>query len=298
MPDRARADGGQREHSARAHGVAQRAQQGQELHVAVVDRLDVEVDAVEALVHEAADLGHDPLALGEVGEVHGPRAVPLVARPASPPTQGSTRRSGATRRADGEEGAHLLAVVGRQLPPGVEGDQVRVRVARSPAAAASRTGPPSPRLGVGLLEPAVLEPDRVAVVVEGVGVGVARRDVGEVDEPAPPTRAARGRRARHATPSRLTPSSAGGRPPPRRGVARGSGSRGPRPAPSALSRSRAAPERRRRGGPYAPPRHLDLAEARRRRRGDGAAARLAASRAARRRSGVAPGPGVGLLLRR
>ncbi len=37
-------------------------------------------------------------------------------------------------------------------------------------------------LGLGLLEPAVLEPDGVAVVVEGMGCGVAGRSEGEERE--------------------------------------------------------------------------------------------------------------------
>ena len=68
-------------------------------HVAVVHRLDVEVDAVEALVHEAAALGHDALALAEVAQVERPGPRRAGSRTRRPPTQGSTFSPGATRRA-------------------------------------------------------------------------------------------------------------------------------------------------------------------------------------------------------
>jgi hypothetical protein len=74
------------------------------------------VDAVEALVHEAAALGHDALALAEVAEVDRARTAALVAHAqAADPGQDLHVRGHLARA--GQEGAHLLAVVEEEAGP-------------------------------------------------------------------------------------------------------------------------------------------------------------------------------------
>jgi hypothetical protein len=85
------------------------------------------VHAVEALVDEPAHLGHDPLALLQVDELDRPRPLALVALAQAPdPRQQLELGRHAPRR--GQERAHLLARVRRQLARRVERDQVRVGV--------------------------------------------------------------------------------------------------------------------------------------------------------------------------
>ena len=100
--------------------VRMRAQQGQEVHVAVADGLDVDVDAVEALVDQAAALRHDALALSHVREVQGPLDGALVAdaQPADP-RQHLHLRGHAARH--GEEAPHLLAAVDGERPAASKG---------------------------------------------------------------------------------------------------------------------------------------------------------------------------------
>ena len=107
---------------------AQRAQQGQELDVAVGDRLDVDVDAVEALVHQAAALGHDALPLAEVGEVERARRCAgsrrAGRRPRAGPSCPAPRRRAAARK------RRICSRLWRgSRPARVEGDEVRVDVA-------------------------------------------------------------------------------------------------------------------------------------------------------------------------
>ncbi len=165
---------------ARADRRAQRPQERQVLVVAVVDRLHVEVHAVEALVHEAPRLRHHALPLREVAELDRSRALPLVSLPqAADPRQHP--QLGGDAAGGGEEGAHLLAVVRGEPARRVEGDDVRVDVGDA-VRAQPREERLHRRLGLATLQPAVLEPHRVAVVVEGVGGDVAHRGEGEVQE--------------------------------------------------------------------------------------------------------------------
>ena len=230
----------------RADRGAQRPQQGQVLVVAVVHRLDVQVNPVEALVHEPARLGHHALSLRQVAELHRPRPLPLVAlaQPADPRQDAQVGGDAAGR---GQEGAHLLAVVPGEAALRVERDDVRVDVGD-----AARAEPGEERLHLRLrvppLQPPVLQPHRVAVVVEGVGRGVAHGRVGEVDEPG-----GTDEQSQQGEPG--DESDASHRPPRRRRTRAAAWLRSwvrltrAREAPSARSLSPAAPDRRSPGGP-------------------------------------------------
>ena len=182
----------------------------------------------------------------EVAELHRPRPLPLVAlAQAADPRQDA--QVGGDAAGGGEEGAHLLAVVPGEAARRVERDDVRVGVGD-----AARAEPREERLHLRLrlppLQPAVLQPHRVAVVVEGVGRGVAHGRVGEVDEPG-----GAGDEPQHGEPREES-----GPPhrPPRTSTTRAAAwlrswvrlTRA-REAPSARSLSRAAPDSRSAGGP-------------------------------------------------
>jgi hypothetical protein len=124
---RGRRHGGDGKDPLLPHRGTQGAEQRQELVVAVVHRLHVHVDAVEALVHEAPALGDDPLPLAEVREVDGSRTLPLVAD-AQAAHPGENPQLGGRPARGGEEGPHLLPAVHGEAPRPVEGDEVGIGV--------------------------------------------------------------------------------------------------------------------------------------------------------------------------
>ncbi len=214
--------------------------------VAVVHGLHVQVDAVEPLVDEAAALRDDALPLAEIAELEGARALAPVAD-AKPADPGKDLEAGSGRAAPiagrpasvpgcGQEGCPLEPKgirCGKGVQDAVAGERREQRVHL--------------RRGVVALQPAVLEPDGVPVLVEGVGRLVADGGEGEVEGPRGGDEAREGagleRRSEsaHSASRRRTDAAAWVRPWVRLTRARS--------APSARRRSMARADNDSRGGP-------------------------------------------------